>query len=144
MSRKTKRFLPRLRRWRQKARWARRKLARVPRIVRIAGVVAILFAVVALTNIVYQVIHKPTELFATKRRSRGISESRRWSIGSAWWPSLSLLNNYLISCGKHPTAQSLTARRINKIHGACDCYVLQMAGPRPACRSDTSLASPFA
>jgi len=36
----------------------------VPRIVRIAGVVAILLAVVALTNIVYQVIHKPTELFA--------------------------------------------------------------------------------
>src|ERR1700724_2385045 len=64
MSRKTKRFLPRLRRWRQKARWAWRKLARVPRIVRSAGVVAILLAVVALTNIVYQVIHKPTELFA--------------------------------------------------------------------------------
>ena len=64
MSRKTKRFLPRLRRWRQKARCAWRKLARVPRIVRIAGVVAILLAVVALTNIVYQVIHKPTELFA--------------------------------------------------------------------------------
>src|ERR1700674_460555 len=64
MSRKTKRFLPRLRRWRQKARWARRKLAGVPRIVRIAGVVAILLAVVGLTNIVYQVIQKPTELFA--------------------------------------------------------------------------------
>src|ERR1700680_3814000 len=64
MSRKPKHFLPRLRRWRQKARWAWRKLARVPRIVRIAGVVAVLLAVVALTNIVYQVIHKPTELFA--------------------------------------------------------------------------------
>ena len=64
MSRKTKRFLPRLRRWRQKARWARRKLAGVPRMVRITGVVAILLAVVGLTNIVYQVIHKPTELFA--------------------------------------------------------------------------------
>src|SRR6202051_4685858 len=64
MSRKTKRFLPRLRRWRQKARWARRKLTGVPRIVRIAGVVAILLAVVGLTNIVYQVIQKPTELFA--------------------------------------------------------------------------------
>ena len=36
----------------------------MPRIVRIAGVVAILLAVIALTNIVYQVIHKPTELFA--------------------------------------------------------------------------------
>ena len=64
MSRKSKRFLPRLRRWRQKARWVRRKLAVVPRIVRTAGVVAILLAVVGLTNIVYQVIQKPTELFA--------------------------------------------------------------------------------
>jgi len=64
MARKTKHFLSRLRRWRQKARWARRKLAGVPRIVRIAGVVAILLAVVGLTNIVYQVIQKPTELFA--------------------------------------------------------------------------------
>src|SRR3981081_2173555 len=64
MSRNTKRFLPRLRRWRQKARCTRRKLAGVPRMVQITGVVAILLAVVALTNIVYQVIHKPTELFA--------------------------------------------------------------------------------
>jgi len=64
MSRKTKRFLPRLHRWRQKARWARRKLVGVPRIVRIAGVAAILLAVFGLTNIVYQVIQKPTELFA--------------------------------------------------------------------------------
>src|ERR1700716_3366591 len=64
MSRKTKRFLPRLRRWRQKARWARRKLARVPRVVRIAGGVAILLRVVALTHIGHQGIHKPSELFA--------------------------------------------------------------------------------
>jgi hypothetical protein len=63
MSRKGKRLLPRLRRWRRRARWARRKLARVPRAVRIAGSVAILLAVVALTNLVYQVIRKPTELF---------------------------------------------------------------------------------
>src|ERR1700675_2185063 len=48
----------------KKTRWARRKLAGVPRIVWIAGVVAILLAVVGLTNIVYQVTHKPTELFA--------------------------------------------------------------------------------
>src|SRR3954466_1990580 len=64
MSRKTKRVLPRLRRWGQKARWTRRKLVGVPPIVRIAGVVAILLAVFGLTNIVYQVIQKPTELFA--------------------------------------------------------------------------------
>ncbi len=42
---------------------ARRKLAKVPPIARIAAVVAILLAVVPLTNLVYQVIRKPTELF---------------------------------------------------------------------------------
>jgi Transglycosylase SLT domain len=60
MPRKRKRILPRLRRG---ARWARRKLARTPRAVRIVGVVAILLAVAALTNLIYHVIHKPTELF---------------------------------------------------------------------------------
>src|SRR3954454_13957120 len=63
MSRKSKSF-PRLRRWRRGARWARRKLARAPRAARIVGVVAILLLLVALTNLVYQVIRKPTELFA--------------------------------------------------------------------------------
>jgi hypothetical protein len=60
---KAKSRLPRLRRWRQRALWAGWKLARAPRIVRIAGVVAVLFAIVTLTNLIYQVIHKPTELF---------------------------------------------------------------------------------
>jgi hypothetical protein len=63
MSRKSKRFVARLRRWRQSAGWARRRLAEIPRIIRIAGVVAILLAALALTNLVYHVIHKPTELF---------------------------------------------------------------------------------
>src|SRR5215475_9193607 len=63
MPRKNKRFLTRLRRWRRRVRWARRKLARVPGAVRIVGVVAILFAVVSLTNLIYHVVHKPTELF---------------------------------------------------------------------------------
>ena len=63
MSRKTNSLLPRLRRWRRGARWARRKLAKAPRAARIAGVVAILLATLALTNLIYHVIHKPTELF---------------------------------------------------------------------------------
>lgn len=63
MSKKSKNLLPRLRRWRRGARWARRKLARAPRATRIAGVVAIVLAAFALTNLVYHVIHKPTELF---------------------------------------------------------------------------------
>jgi hypothetical protein len=63
MSTKNKSFHPRLRRWRRGARWTRRKLARAPRAVRIAGVLAILLVVVALTNLAYHVIRKPTELF---------------------------------------------------------------------------------
>jgi hypothetical protein len=62
MSRKRKSLLPRLRLWRS-ARWARRKLATAPRPVRIVGVVAIILAVVSLSNLVYHVVHKPTELF---------------------------------------------------------------------------------
>ena len=64
MSRKPKRLRTRLRRWRRRARWARDRLARVPRAIQIAGGVAILLAVAALVNLVYHVILKPTELFA--------------------------------------------------------------------------------
>ncbi|HLZ00828.1 MAG TPA: transglycosylase SLT domain-containing protein [Bradyrhizobium sp.] len=63
MPRKSKSLLPRLRRWRRGARWAWRKLARAPRMVRIVATVVILLAVFSLTNLVYQVIRKPTELF---------------------------------------------------------------------------------
>jgi hypothetical protein len=63
MSRKTNSLLPRLRRWRRGARRARWKLAKAPRAARIAGVVAILLATFTLTNLIYHVIHKPTELF---------------------------------------------------------------------------------
>jgi hypothetical protein len=47
---------------RRRVRWARRKLARPPRIVWIAGVLAILLAVVTPTNLAHQIIHKPTKL----------------------------------------------------------------------------------
>jgi hypothetical protein len=65
MSGNTNSFIRRLRRWRRGARWARRKLAKAPRPARIAGTVAILLATLTLTNLVYHVIHKPTD----KRRS---------------------------------------------------------------------------
>jgi hypothetical protein len=61
---KRNRLLPRLRRWRRRARWARQKIAKAPLIVRIAGSAAILLAVITLVNLIYHVIHKPTELFA--------------------------------------------------------------------------------
>jgi hypothetical protein len=63
MSTKSKSFVLRLRRWRRGARWARRKIATAPLIALIAGAVAILLATFALTNLLYHVIHKPTELF---------------------------------------------------------------------------------
>lgn len=63
MPAKSRRPLPRLRRWRLGARWARARLATVPRSLLIAGVAAILLATFALTNLIYHVFHKPTELF---------------------------------------------------------------------------------
>jgi hypothetical protein len=63
MARKSKGFLPRLHRWRRGARRAQQKFAKTPRIVQIAGIVAILLPVFALANLVDHVIHKPTELF---------------------------------------------------------------------------------
>ncbi|MES2028631.1 MAG: lytic transglycosylase domain-containing protein [Pseudomonadota bacterium] len=58
----SRRLASRLRRWRRSARWARRKLAEAPWALRMAGVVAIALAALMLTNLIYQVIHKPTEL----------------------------------------------------------------------------------
>ena len=63
MPAKLTRLLPRLRRWRRSARRARQRFASAPLIVRIAGGVAILLPVLALTNLAYHVLHKPTELF---------------------------------------------------------------------------------
>jgi hypothetical protein len=63
MPRKPKPFLRRLRRWRKSLRLGRRKFTRAPRPVRIIGITAILLVVAALSNLTYQVIHKPTELF---------------------------------------------------------------------------------
>jgi hypothetical protein len=64
MSGKRKNLLRLLRRWRRSVRWARRKLARAPRAVRIGTGIAVLLAAFVLTNLVYQVIRKPAELFA--------------------------------------------------------------------------------
>ncbi|MGJ4939624.1 lytic transglycosylase domain-containing protein [Bradyrhizobium sp. HKCCYLS1011] len=58
-----KRWRALYRRITRSARWARRKLAAAPRSLRIAGLVAVLLVAAALTNLVYQVVRKPTELF---------------------------------------------------------------------------------
>jgi hypothetical protein len=64
MPKNNNRLLPRLRRWRRRARWARQKFARAPLAVRIAGGAVIVLVVMTLANLVYHVILKPTELFA--------------------------------------------------------------------------------
>lgn len=78
MPNRSKSILSRLRRWRRGARWARGKLARAPRAVRIAGVVAILLAALALTNLVYQVIRKPTELLFFVGRALDKEPAETW------------------------------------------------------------------
>ncbi|WP_027556523.1 hypothetical protein [Bradyrhizobium sp. Cp5.3] len=78
MPRKSKNLLPRLRSFRRGARWARKTFARAPRAVRIAGVTAILLAVLALTNIVYHVIRKPTELFVLVGNSLDKEPAETW------------------------------------------------------------------
>ena len=64
MPAKTKTKLPRLQRLRLAARWTRLKLARAPRALLITGLLITLIPLLALTNLIYHVIHKPTELFA--------------------------------------------------------------------------------
>ena len=64
MPAKRNRLRTRLRRWRRRTRWARERLARVPRAIQIAGSVLVLLAVAVFVNLVYHVILKPTELFA--------------------------------------------------------------------------------
>jgi hypothetical protein len=63
MPRKKQNLLPRLRGFRRGARWARVKFTQAPRPIRIAVAIAILFPLLTLTNLVYHVIRKPTELF---------------------------------------------------------------------------------
>jgi Transglycosylase SLT domain len=55
-------LLRRIIRWRG-IRWARRTLTAVPRPIRVVAIAAVLLALVALANLAYHVIHKPTELF---------------------------------------------------------------------------------
>src|ERR1700742_3277348 len=64
MPAKARKNLSRTRRWHLGVRWARGKLAHVPWTILIIGIVVIALPLFALTNLVYHVIRKPTELFA--------------------------------------------------------------------------------
>ncbi len=56
----------------------RTKFARAPRMVRIAGGVAILLAVAALLNLAYQMIRKPTELFVLVGNALDKEPAENW------------------------------------------------------------------
>ncbi len=56
-------LLRRLRGWRKRARWAWRTLSAAPPAVRLVALAAAALAVFAATNLVYQVVRKPTEMF---------------------------------------------------------------------------------
>jgi len=77
MSRKSKSYLPRLD-LRRRARWARRKLKGAPRAVRIVVIVAVLLAALALTNLVYHVARKPTELFVLAGHTLDKEPAETW------------------------------------------------------------------
>jgi hypothetical protein len=63
MSKISKRRTARMRRWRRGLQWTKQKLIGLPLAVRITGVLAIVLVTLILSNIVYHVLHKPTELF---------------------------------------------------------------------------------
>ncbi|TYL72993.1 transglycosylase SLT domain-containing protein [Bradyrhizobium cytisi] len=78
MPRKSKRLLTRLRSIRQGARWVRKKFVRAPRLVRIAAGMAMLLALAALANILYQMVRKPTELFVFLGNSLDKEPAENW------------------------------------------------------------------
>lgn len=78
MPRKSKRLLLRLRSLRRGARLARKMFARAPRMLRIASGVALLLAAIALLNITYQAIRKPTELFVIVGNSLDKEPAESW------------------------------------------------------------------
>ena len=53
----------RLRRWRERLRWARHRLNAVPPGIRIVVLAGTVLAVFSVANVVYQVVRKPTEIF---------------------------------------------------------------------------------
>ena len=57
-------LLGRISRWRKRARWVQYKLKAVPKAVRIVVIAATILAVFSAMNLVYQVLRKPTEVFA--------------------------------------------------------------------------------
>jgi len=68
-----------LRRWRERVRWAGRKLNAAPPALRIVAIAATVLAMLTVINLVYHVLRKPTELFAfvSGKLNKGPAESWR-------------------------------------------------------------------
>jgi hypothetical protein len=75
-------FFTRLRRLRERLRWARHRLNAAPPAIRIVVLAATVLAVFSVANVVYQLVRKPTEIFlpvsATMNKSpAGARQQRR-------------------------------------------------------------------
>jgi hypothetical protein len=53
-----------IRLWRKRARWVQGKLKAVPIVARVVVISVAVLAVFSITNLVYHVLHKPTEMFS--------------------------------------------------------------------------------
>jgi len=69
----------RLGRWRKRALWAWRKLNAAPSWLRIAVIAATVLAVCAATNLVYQVVRKPTEMFVPLSGALAKAPAATWA-----------------------------------------------------------------
>src|SRR5438128_1173714 len=71
-------FHRRLRRWRKRARWARRRLNAAPLVVRVTVIAAALLTVFSAANLVYQVMRKPTEMLFPVSNALNKAPAETW------------------------------------------------------------------
>jgi hypothetical protein len=68
-----------IRLWRKRARWVQRKLKVVPTAARVVVVSVAVLAVFSITNLVYHVLHKPTEVFSPLSGDYNKTPAETWS-----------------------------------------------------------------
>jgi hypothetical protein len=71
-------LLRRVGRWRKRARWVRFKLEAAPRALRIIVIAMAIVAVFSATNLIYHVVHKPTELLSPMSGAFNKSPAETW------------------------------------------------------------------
>jgi hypothetical protein len=72
-------------RWRKRARWVRFKLNAAPTALRIVAIATAIVAVFSAANLIYQVLHKPTELFSPVSGAFNKSPAETWRYYAAFF-----------------------------------------------------------